>query len=59
MINFFCLKLEKYKKIKKIAQKKKEIRGGPTMIIYEGARKEIYEKNNQIFSFSLSFNDRV
>lgn len=29
------------------------------MIIYEGARKEIYEKNNQIFSFNLSFNDRV
>ena len=24
MINFFCLKLEKYKKIKKIAQKKRK-----------------------------------
>ena len=58
MINFFCLKLEKYKKIKKLL-KKKEIMGGHTMIIYEGARKEIYERNNQIFSFSLGFNDRV
>ena len=47
MINFFCLKLEKYKKIKKLL-KKKEIMGGHTMIIYEGARKEIYERNNQI-----------